>query len=85
MNYYTGELIGFETKILKSSNPLHCGLEGKIVDETKNMIYIEKFNRILKIPKKDTIFKIDNYEIEGSKLMFRPYERIARFVKMKDW
>ena len=84
MNCYSGELIGFETKILKSSNPLHCGLEGKIVDETKNMIYIQKFNKILKIPKKDTIFKIGKHELEGSKLMFRPYERIARLVTMED-
>lgn len=84
MNYYAKELIGYEVIILKSSNPLQCGLKGKLVDETKNMICIEKRDRILKIPKKDTIFKIDNFEYEGSKMIFRPYERISKFVKMED-
>ncbi len=84
MNYYATELIGFDVKILKSCNPLHCGLEGKIVDETKNMVYIEISDRILKIPKKGTVYKIDNYLIDGTKLMLRPYERISKFVKMED-
>ena len=35
------ELIGLNAKIIDSKNPQNINIEGRIVDETKNMIIIE--------------------------------------------
>ena len=76
------ELIGLEVEIVSSKNKSLVGLKGKIVDETKNTIVIEKGNKEKEILKEqaDFRFKINNDYIEckGSLLLGRLEERLKK-------
>lgn len=71
--------IGLKVKIVKSTQKHLIGLEGKVVDETKNLLVIETEGKERKIPKKTAIFRffVDDGEvdIDGSKITFRHFER----------
>ncbi|MCK5025165.1 MAG: ribonuclease P protein subunit [Nanoarchaeota archaeon] len=77
------ELIGLEFEVLESDNKQLIGIKGKIIDETKNTITIQsQEKKIRKFIKKDIIFAIQNKGekqiIIGSKITFRPEERVKR-------
>jgi len=74
-----GELIGKNAKVIGKN------IQGKITDETKNMLIIKTEEGIKKIIKKNNKmeFVIDGKKIviEGSKLVARPEERVKLKVK----
>lgn len=77
-----GELIGREVEVVESRDPSWMGKKGIIVDETKNTFKIEIDGKE-KIIAKDIArfrFRIGNrfLEIEGSRLKYRPEERIKK-------
>lgn len=67
------EFIGKRIKIIDAKNPSNIGIEGVVIDETKNMFVIENGKKIIK---KNVIIQIDNKIIEGKKLTKRPEDRI---------
>lgn len=77
-----GELIGKKVRIVKCTDPSWIGREGKIVDETKNTFKIEIGKKERTIAKDTAIFEFTVgdkvYQIEGSRLKFRPEERIKK-------
>ena len=79
------ELIGLNAKIIDSKNPQNINIEGRIVDETKNMIIIETKYGDKKLIKNQNTFEIgfDNGKevIEGSLLVARPQDRIKFKVR----
>jgi RNase P/RNase MRP subunit p29 len=50
--------------------------EGKVIDETKNMIVLKTEKKIIKIIKKNAIIKFGNERIDGKDITKRPEERI---------
>ena len=79
------ELIGLTVKIIDSKNLQNINIEGKIVDETKNMIIIETKQGEKKLIKNQNTFEI-GFEngrevIEGSLLVARPQDRIKFKVR----
>jgi len=72
------ELIGKKIKIIESKNKSLIGIEGYVVDETKNMLFIESDGKIRKIVKDQCIFEIDGKRIEGKDIAKRPEERIKK-------
>jgi len=70
------EFIGLSLEIIKSNNKSLIGKKGKIIDETKNLIIIEESEKISKILKKGTIFKINEKIINGNKILKRPEDRV---------
>ena len=70
-------IIGKEAKIIESSNSNMVGIEGIIIYEKKNMIYI-KGNRNWAITKKYVILLIDGKIFYGKELLGRPLDRISR-------
>lgn len=78
--FVKSELIGRKVKVGKH--------EGKIIDETKNMLIIETKKGIKKIPKKGKIFEFKykgkKIKIEGNFLIGRPEERIKKKISIKD-
>ena len=51
--------IGHRIKVLYSSNPVLIGVEGIILEDTKNTLVIKKSNgRIIRVGKKGCIFEI---------------------------
>ena len=73
------ELIGLKCKVVRSSNPEIKGIEGTVIDETKNMITIEKNDKRTKVPKKDATFQFElekSVSVNGKQLIGRPEDRV---------
>jgi len=82
----TNKLIKFDTEIdiLKSSNPFNNNKTGKIVNISKNMIFLKesKTKKIIKLSKKEiSFFKVNNQYphaiLPGKRLLGRPEEVIV--------
>lgn len=82
--FVRGELIGLEVLITDSKNKSLIGVQGKIVDETKNMFIIKtKDSEEKKIIKNQCTFEftLDNREkvaVEGENLVARPEMRLKK-------
>ena len=82
-NVVQHEFIDLETKVVKSSNPSVVGIEGKVVEETRNTFTI-LHNDNRKVVAKDTAvfeFVMPNgtvVEIDGKLLMARSEDRIRK-------
>lgn len=80
-NLVYSSFIGLMVEIVNSSQRELIGVCGKIVDETKNLIVIEKKSGDeVRIPKVSSVFRfnLDNDEfvdIDGRMIAFRPHER----------
>lgn len=79
------ELIGLKIKVISSKNSANKGLQGVIVDETKNTLAIKTAKGRKKLIKKDCVFELEfekqKIRIKGSILAKRPEERIK--IKLK--
>lgn len=75
---FPGELIGEEIKIIGSKNETYLGLEGRIVNETKNTIQIETKTGIKTVLKSAVDFEIKSsrLKIKGITIKKRPEERL---------
>ncbi len=75
------ELIGLEARVVEATDPGHLGLEGKVVDETRNTLVLEVSGRELTIPKEGSAFLFrleEDVLIQGSRLLYKPEDRIKR-------
>jgi len=78
------ELIGLRIKVDESSNSTVRGLEGTVIDETRNMLVIENEERTeKKIPKAGNIFIFElnggvQVKVKGERLIARPEDRIKK-------
>jgi len=83
-NLVRHELIGLKIKVDESSNSMVRGLEGRVVDETRNMLVIENEQSAeKKIPKAGNIFIFELNEgvkvrVKGERLIARPEDRIKK-------
>jgi len=72
-------LIGKTIKVTDSKNKTLVGVEGKVVDETKNTIkIIDKKKREKTFIKNQITFAFNNTVVEGKKIAKRIEERIKR-------
>jgi len=80
-NLLMHELIGLEATVMKSNNEQITGISGKVVDETKSMLFLNTVNGIKKIPKENAEWKFsfDKNEsiVNGNLLTKRPQERLG--------
>jgi len=81
-NLLFSTFIGLPVEIINSSQRALVGLKGTVIDETKNLIVIERVgdSREVKVPKVSAAFRftVDNGEkvdVDGRDIAFRPYER----------
>lgn len=76
------EFIGLHVTIVDCSDPSWKGRNGLIVDETKNTFLVEVDDRQKMIAKKTATFEfiVDGKKItiDGSKIMYRPEDRIKK-------
>jgi ribonuclease P protein subunit POP4 len=74
------ELIGKDIEVVDSKNPSNVGVKGKIIDETKQTIKVQKQDGQEVVLMKNIItFKLENGEvISGEEIMKRPEERLKR-------
>ena len=79
-----GELIGLHARVVMSSHPGLIGTEGKIIDETKNLLILRTQRGDKKIPKNTSVFLItfpdgNEVKVDGIKILGRPEDRIRKY------
>ena len=80
-NILYSTFIGLAVEIANSSQRNLVGLKGRVVDETKNLIIIEKEGgKEAKLQKVACVFRFTlddgkTIDIEGKSIAFRPHER----------
>ncbi len=72
------ELIGKKISVVESKNKSLEGITGIVVDETKNLLFIESDGEVKKVVKDLCVFEIDGKRIEGKEITQRPEERIKK-------
>jgi ribonuclease P protein subunit POP4 len=85
-NLLFSTFIGLEAEIVNSSQRNLIGLKGTIVDETKNLIVIDKEGaggKEVRIPKNSSVFRIvaesgEKVDVDGREIPFRPHERAKK-------
>jgi RNase P/RNase MRP subunit p29 len=72
------EFIGENVHISYHSDPSLCGVSGMIVDETRETIVIESEGVRKVISKRPAKFMFEDGEVLGSKIAYRPQDRIKK-------
>ena len=76
------ELVGRNVTIKECTDPNWINVSGKIIDETRNTFLIEIGNQQKRIAKNIAIFEFENNRektvVEGSRLLYRPEDRIKK-------
>ncbi|MBK5113028.1 MAG: ribonuclease P protein component 1 [Candidatus Heimdallarchaeota archaeon] len=91
-NIHRHELIGLKLEIIQSTDKQMIGMNGLVVDETKNLLVIDSSKTDsyrVKIPKKDCIFRFslpsgDQVDVDGSLLKLKPENRLKNVMR-KRW
>ncbi|MFX1587600.1 MAG: ribonuclease P protein subunit [Promethearchaeota archaeon] len=84
------DLIGFHiyAKLKSELGSRGFSYIGVVIDETYNLLITEKENKIKKYIKKDHVFRLklneDLLEVDGSKILGIPENRLRR-LKKKKW
>jgi RNase P/RNase MRP subunit p29 len=76
-------LIGKNAKVVESRNSSLQGIEGTVVDETKNMIVIRSPDKERMVEKKVCLFNFDGLKTQGKAVQGRAKDRIKRSKKVK--
>lgn len=87
-NLVRHELIGLRVRIAESTNPKNIGLAGKVIDETRNTLVIERPDgREISIAKNHNVFSFEVgsvwVKVDGRIIVGRPEDRIKK--KFKKW
>ena len=76
------EFIGLEVEVIGTSHPGFQDLRGRVVDESRNTLIIERDGRELRIPKPGNEFQFtfqgDKIAIKGDEIRHRPEDRIKK-------
>jgi len=81
VNLRKHELIGRWVRVVRATDPGIQGLEGRVVDETRNMLIVEAGGNPKMIPKEGSRFRFDvqgGTEVEGDEIRYRPEDRIKK-------
>ncbi|XRP97545.1 ribonuclease P protein component 1 [Methanocaldococcus sp. 16A] len=86
-NILRHELIGLRVEIVDAKNKAMIGIKGRVVDETRNTLVIEKENgKEVTIPKDIAVFLFELNEckvkVDGRLLIGRPEERLKKKIKI---
>ncbi|MHA1533068.1 MAG: ribonuclease P protein component 1 [Candidatus Heimdallarchaeota archaeon] len=91
-NIHRHELIGLKIEIIQSTDKQMMGMNGLVVDETKNLLTIDSSktdsNRV-RIPKKDCVFRFslpygEQVDVYGRLLKLKPENRLKNVMR-KRW
>ncbi len=84
-NIVLHELIGLKVRVMESQDRSRKGINGVVVDETKNTLVIDTASGRKIVPKLTSTFKFvygkRNFTVEGYEINFRPHERLEKGLK----
>jgi ribonuclease P protein subunit POP4 len=72
------EFIGNQIKIIEAKNSSLIGLEGKVINESKNMLTIDTGSKTKSLIKNQITFMFKGKKIVGENISSRPEERIKK-------
>lgn len=79
-NIVRHELIGLTVEVTQATDPAKVGIKGKVVDESRQTLVIERDSQEVTLPKEEStfLFQLSTAEVEvkGSLLQGRPEERL---------
>lgn len=78
MNPYQTDVIGSDIKVMKHTDPTLVGLEGKAVDETKNVLTLETEKGQKMVPKTSGTLMINYQTANLEKMRFRPEDKMKK-------
>jgi len=81
VNLRKHELIGRDVEVIAATDPSLAGLQGRIVDESRNMLRIECGGIEKSVPKHGTRFRfpaVGGAEVAGDEILFRPEDRTKK-------
>ncbi len=81
MNLRKHELIGLQVQVLRATDPGQVHVNGRVVDETRNLLVIESGGVEKRIPKQGARFRFEvqgGIEVEGDEIRFRPEDRVKK-------
>ena len=90
-NIHRHELIGLKIEIIQSTDKQMMGMNGLVVDETKNLLTIDSSkndsNRV-RIPKKDCVFRFslpsgEQVDVDGRLLKLKPENRLKNIMRKR--
>ncbi|HID08717.1 TPA: ribonuclease P protein component 1 [Candidatus Micrarchaeota archaeon] len=78
-----GEIIGLRVRVVNATHPGYLGIEGRVVDETKNLLVVETPEGIKKLPKPDIVVEFELHDgericVDGAEITVRPEERTKK-------
>jgi len=77
-NIIHAELIGKHAKVIMATNKSLIGLEGMVVNETRNTLVVQTEKGIKRAQKHGAVFEIDGQEASGDDLLAAPEERMVK-------
>jgi ribonuclease P protein subunit POP4 len=82
------EFIGLNAKVVKSSHPNYVGIEGRVINETRNTLVITHGNKNKTIAKNTAVFHFTMpngtiVEINGKAIVGRPEDRIKKKLRRR--
>ena len=85
-NVFRHEFIGLTVEVIDSNHEGYVGLQGRIIDETRNTITVETNDTEKMIPKDNVIFLFtlpdgSQVSIDGKVIVARPEDRIKKKFK----
>ncbi|MFQ6013153.1 MAG: ribonuclease P protein component 1 [Thermoplasmata archaeon] len=75
------ELIGLEVEVVDATDPNQRGMQGRVVDETRNTLLLEVAEREVRIPKAGATFRFavgDGVIVPGDRLRYRAEDRLKK-------
>jgi len=76
--FMRGEFIGLPVDIIACSDPSLQGVEGHIIDETKNTLVIDSPQGVKQVAKDIATFVVDGVTVNGKDIAFRPEDRVRK-------
>ena len=84
-NIVLHELVGLDAKVTGSHDRTQIGIKGKVIRETKNLLFLDDKGSIRRVVKKVSTFRFSDgkrsYVVNGEEINFRSFERTEKAFK----
>ncbi len=84
-NIVIHELVGLDVQVIDSRDRKQIGINGSVVRETKNLLYIKSGDATVKVVKLISEFRFRvgdrRFDVKGEEINFRSHERTEKALK----
>jgi len=84
-NIVLHELIGLDAEVIDCRDSSQIGIKGKVINETKNLLYLRHDSKVNKVVKKISKFRFthgnESFIVNGEEINFRAHERTEKALK----